>query len=200
MASDVATVRAATPAEHAIGFGHSMGGAALVMVEIEHPGSFDALVLFEPIIFGRPFARRDHHLARVAEKRRRRFPSRDAARENFEGKPPFDGWTAAAFEGYLEDGLVGRDGFVELSCPPEFEAEVYRSAAAHGVAGRLADLSCPVTLVVGEDSDTYPDGWLETLAGAIPDCRVVQVTGSHFAPMEQPTEIVEQIEAAASRS
>lgn len=199
MASDVAAVRAATPAESAVGFGHSMGGAALAMVEIERPGSFDALVLFEPIVFGRPFGRRDHHLARLAERRRRAFPSKAAARDNFLGKPPFDGWTEAAFEGYLEDGLSARDGSVELSCVPEFEAEVYRSAAAHGLFDRLDELSCPVTLVVGEESDTYPEGWPETLADAMPDARLVRVAGTHFAPMEHPATIAEQIAAAFGR-
>ncbi len=199
MAADVATVRAAVEAERAVGFGHSMGGAALAMVEIEYPGSFDALVLFEPIVFGEPFRRRDHVLAQLAERRRQSFPSREAARDNFAGKPPFDTWTDAALAGYLADGLIDRDGLVELACSPTFEAEMYRSAAAHGVFARLAELSCPVTIVVGGESDTYPGGWVETLTDAIPGARLARIAGSHFAPMEHPESIVAEIEPSLRR-
>ena len=199
MASDVATVRAAVEAETAIGFGHSMGGAALAMVEIEHPGSFDALVLFEPIVFGGPFRRRDHPLAEIAERRRRSFPSREAARDNFVRKPPFDTWSEVALTGYLADGLIDRDGVFELACSPPFEAEMYRSAAAHGLFARLAELSCPVTILVGGESDTYPEGWAETLTDAIPEGRLVRTDGSHFAPMEHPESVVAEIEAGLGR-
>ncbi|HKA04370.1 MAG TPA: alpha/beta hydrolase, partial [Acidimicrobiales bacterium] len=33
------------------GFGHSMGGAVLLMTELARPGTFRALALYEPIVF-----------------------------------------------------------------------------------------------------------------------------------------------------
>ena len=57
MGFDAGAVRDATPVERAIGVGHSMGGAALLMAQLFDPRRFDALILFEPIVFPGPSTR-----------------------------------------------------------------------------------------------------------------------------------------------
>lgn len=196
MSIDAAAVRDATPCTRAVGVGHSMGGAALLMAELERPGRFDGLVLVEPIVFPPPFRRMDHPLAALARRRRRRFADRDEARTNFAGKPPFATWTEPALAGYLADGLRVEDGGVGLACAPSFEAELYTAASAHGVLVRSAEIRCPVTILVGERSDTYPDGWAERLAGAFGDAALTVVPeASHFLPMESPEAVVGAVSA-----
>ncbi|MEN8233367.1 MAG: alpha/beta hydrolase [Actinomycetota bacterium] len=177
-----------TIGSYRLGVGHSAGGAALVMAEVIRPGTFDHLVLIEPIIFPPPHERHDHsQLAELALKRRSRFASRDAAVENFTGKGPFAKWDDRVLGAYAEGALRPEaDGFV-LKCDPETEAEFYRGGADHDTWDHLPDLRTPVTLVVGQDSTTHHGRYLEDLADRFPNVDLVVVEGAtHFLPMEQP--------------
>ena len=47
----LAAARAVAPDGGLVGFGHSMGGAGLLMAAHREPGLFDTIVAFEPIVF-----------------------------------------------------------------------------------------------------------------------------------------------------
>src|SRR5207245_2366963 len=103
-----------------VAFGHSMGGAALVLAELARPGTFAGLWLFEPILppaatvgFEGP-----NPMSEAAERRREVFESMEAAIENFSTKPPLDVFTPAAMRAYVEHGFSPQpDGTVRLKCP-----------------------------------------------------------------------------------
>ena len=95
--------------ERPSGFGHSCGGAALLLAEEARPGTFGGLYCFEPIVFpsdtplsptvdGNP-------LAAGALRRRESFGSREEALANFSCKAPFDQLHPEALAAYVDNGF-----------------------------------------------------------------------------------------------
>jgi len=171
------------------GVGHSSGGAALAMAEILHPGTFRHLVLIEPIVFPGPFVRAESHpLVEGALRRRTSFTSRAEARAAFHRRGPFARWVDAALDLYVEHGFRdGPDDRRHLVCAPAIEAEFYRMATAHGAWDRLGEIDIPVTIAVGEHSDSHPPDFAAALAGRFRHATLVSYPGaSHFLPMEKP--------------
>jgi pimeloyl-ACP methyl ester carboxylesterase len=143
---DDATAVARTVADAAgtpvVAFGHSMGGACLLMAAHRDPTLFERLVLFEPIVFP-PQGLRDPDegpspLIAGARRRRRTFPSFDDAIENYARKPPLGSFTHAALEAYVRYGFTrGDDGQVYLSCDPRWRRRRSREQRSPDV-GRAA--------------------------------------------------------------
>jgi len=171
-----------------IGVGHSSGAASLVMAELLAPGTFESLLLIEPIIFPPPFVRYEElPLAVAALRRRASFSSRDAVLDGFRGRGPFARWTDSAFEAYVDGGFRAEDGAWVLKCRPEVEAECYWAATLHGAWDRLGEVACPAIVVGGEDSDSHPAAFLHEQADLLGNARVEIIAGAtHFVPMERP--------------
>jgi pimeloyl-ACP methyl ester carboxylesterase len=185
-----------------LGIGHSMGGAALLMAELERPGTFAGLWLFEPITPPPELASAlagGNRLADGAERRRPSFPSADAALANYASKPPLNVARADALHAYVRHGFVaGEDGAVHLACRPADEAEVFRGGGAQGAFERLAQVACAVQVVCGGEAggpavfapliaEALPQGTLETRAHL-----------GHFGPLEAPAELAASVRAFAA--
>ena len=179
-----------------IGVGHSSGGAAVAMAEINRPGSFAGLMLIEPIVFPGPHRRlEDGPMSAVALRRRDGFASPEAAYENFSGKGPFSGWDDRALRAYVRGGLrrAGADEW-RLKCSPQSEAEFYREGNNHGTWERLGEVSCPVRLISGAASTSHPPAVVAAQAEQIRNVETIVVAGAtHFVPMEQPAAVAAQI-------
>jgi pimeloyl-ACP methyl ester carboxylesterase len=201
MADDVLAVvdHIGGPRDGLLAVGHSMGGAALVMAEQDRPGTFAGLWLFEPIIPPPPEGpvRGPNPMAEAARKRRRRFPSRAAAYENYASKPPMDTMIPAALRAYVDHGF--RDvpgGDVELKCAPEVEAAVFAASFGSPVFGRLGEVHCPVTVAVSGEGG-MPAQLAPVAAGALPHARLESYPElTHFGPMEDPPRLAAAIRAA----
>jgi pimeloyl-ACP methyl ester carboxylesterase len=179
-----------------VGVGHSMGGTALVMAELLTPGTFDYLVLIEPILLPPPFVARDSQVARSAEKRRATFPSLAEARNRLRQKQPFMAWDEGAFAGYLRDGFrpTGHGSEVTLACDPQDEAEIYRSAFAHGAWQRLSEVRVPTLVMAGALSDTHNETETRELASQFPSAGIEIVPGvGHYLPMEMPDMVADRV-------
>ncbi len=174
--------------EPVIGIGHSSGGAALAMAEILQPGTFAALLLFEPIIFPPPYLPYEEGLYAATMARRNEFASRDDAFAHLSDRGAFRSWDKRALHAYVDGALVDVNGRSYLRCAPAIEANYYRSAGLHEAWERLEEISVPVRLVAGQHSDTHDVAFLEAQAERFTNASwsVIPDVG-HLFPMEDPS-------------
>jgi pimeloyl-ACP methyl ester carboxylesterase len=190
------------PPGELLGVGHSMGGAALVMAELDRPGTFAGLWLFEPIVpppsVGSAMASRNP-LADGAERRRPSFPSAADALANYASKPPLSVARSDALHAYVRHGFVaGEDGAVHLACRPADEARIFRGGGDHGTFERLGKVTCPVQVVCGADTPG-PVAFAPEIAAALPSGTLERHPYlGHFGPLEAPAELAASVRSFAA--
>ena len=188
----LAVARAVTNAagRPAIGVGHSMGGAGLIMAALREPSLFAALVVFEPIIFPpevRTNATRSNPLAEVTRRRRRVFPTFADAIANFAAKPPLSSLQHDALAAYVHHGFAQSDDGVHIKCDPEFEAQTYEMGAFHDTWQRLGDLQVATWVMAGAHAEMSPAAIAPRIAEQIPAGTFVEWRDlGHFGPLDAP--------------
>jgi pimeloyl-ACP methyl ester carboxylesterase len=183
------------------GAGHSLGGATLLRAELERPGTFARLWVFEPVLVPTGYERPDAPMALVEISRRRRmfFGSQDEVFERFRSKPPFDRCEPAAVRGYVELGTrPAPEGGVRLSCLGETEARIYEGADVFDF-GRLGEVACPVAVARGLqvlDANSLPPAVAPLIAEAASDGHLEEYEQlTHFGPMEDGATVAAAIAA-----
>lgn len=185
-------------------FGHSMGGACLLMAAHRAPGLFRRLVVFEPIVFppgGIGNAPTDSAegfespMVIGARRRRSTFASYDAAIANFANKPPLDAFTPAALDAYVRYGFAqSADGEVHLKCSPDTEAGTFATGGVHQTWEHLPTIDTEVLVIAGVMQPMQPSMIAGSVAERLPNGRFVQRDDlNHFGPMTHPTAIAELI-------
>jgi pimeloyl-ACP methyl ester carboxylesterase len=174
-----------------VGFGHSMGGACLLIAAHRQPDLFSRLVLFEPIVFDPAVLGEDPGppvLATIARRRRSAFPSFEAAIANYAAKPPLAAFTPAALDAYVRFGFrEADDGQVHLKCPPEIEATTFEMSLSQATWDTLPQIAVPTLVVCGELADDSPARHSRSIAERLPAARYLQFDDlDHFAPMTHP--------------
>ena len=181
-ATDVLTVVDRLGLERPLGFGHSCGGASLLLAEQARPGTFAALYLFEPVVLPDREAilpgGEEPAVPAGPAGAARRSRSAEEAFVNFSSKPPFDSLDPDVLRRYVEDGfelvpeLDGGDGAtVRLRCRREDEARIYETGFGHGAFYRLGEVHCPTTLAYGEHTDAFGRSFLDADAARMPRRR-----------------------------
>ena len=181
------------------GVGHSMGGASLLMAAHREPSLFDALFVFEPIVFPPPAPdagpRPESPLPAGARRRRAVFPSFDAALENFTAKPPLASFHPQAREAYVRHGFKPTADGVDLKCLPEHEARTYETGGTSGAWDDLPDIAVPTWVLSGAPAPYQPSSFAFAVAERIPGATYVQYDEmGHFGPLEHPDTIAEMVE------
>ena len=181
-------------------FGHSLGGACLLMAAYRAPQLFRRLVVFEPIVFP-PGGIGDtptdgaegfeSPMVIGARRRRSTFPSRDAAIANFAGKPPLNAFTPEALDAYVRYGFAeDANGEVHLKCSPDTEAGTFATSGSHLTWAHLPSIETEVLVVAGVLQPTQPSMVSEAIAQRLPNGRYVQRSDlDHFGPMTHPSHI-----------
>ena len=195
-----------------VGFGHSMGGTALLMAAHREPERFDRLVLFEPISHegSRPALTEDEirrfPIVVGETRRRRRFASFDDAYDNYRDKPPLSSMTEESLRGYVDHGfepVQDPDGAaaVELRCSPDLEADIFVTGITNGVWELLPEIRTPTLVLGGHVEERQPSAQSEAIADRLPDGRYLLLDHqTHFGPFSHPAEIAGLVAGVAGRA
>ena len=197
---DVLTAVDALGLTDPVAAGHSMGGASLLIAQLERPSAFRALWAFEPIVMPPEVASMSgsNPLAEGARRRRPSFASAQAAIDNYAAKPPFSAHDPEALRAYVHHGFREEpDGSVTLRCRPEVEAATFEMGPQHHTFERLGGIEVPVTVARGREDAFSPSMFAPEVVGALPDGRLEDHPDlGHFGPMEDPGAIARSITAA----
>jgi pimeloyl-ACP methyl ester carboxylesterase len=184
-------------------FGHSCGGAAVLLAEQARPGTFRALYCFEPVVLPRTGGLVVEHnpLSEGARRRRETFLSPEDAFINFSSKPPFADLDPEVLELYVESGFEllpaaeGGDGkAIRLRCRRDDEAEIYAHGPEHGAFEHLKEIGCPVTLACGEHTDAFGPAFLRADAEQLPRAAIEVIPAvGHFGPLQQPGSVATSV-------
>ena len=190
MGADVAACASAIGADRLYGFGHSMGGAALLLAERARPGTFAGLFLYEPIVLPRGFfnAASPNPLAKGARNRREVFNSRAEALARYSSRSPLGVMRADALAAYVEGGFVDLgDGRVRLACAAETEARTFEASGGLPVED-AAEIDVPATVAAGTvGGKPNPGAFAPVIAQALPQGRFLSFEDlGHFGPLEAP--------------
>jgi len=199
----LAVARALAPDGGLVGFGHSMGGACLLMAAHRHPELFDALVVFEPIVF--PPRDPDSSsgdgpsLAAGARKRRASFPSFDEAIANYASKPPMMAFDPDVLRLYVAHGFRPAPEGVRLKCDPEHEARTFDMGGTHPTWASLPEIDTPVTVLAGRVDGAGPAAVAGPVAERLPNATYLQRDDwNHFTPFVEPAAMAAIVADVAS--
>lgn len=203
---DVVELVSALDLERIVGAGHSMGGHSLTQAVAALQDRFEAIVLTDPVIMS-PEAYAMWQSSDPAEhpisRRRDRFDSPDAFRENLAGRGSFDLWREAVLRDYCDFGVLPDEeggGYV-LACPPIVEASIYGGSAGTNIYDLIESIEIPVTVLRArprEEGSAQMDfasspTWPELPGRFKRGVDVFLPELSHFIPMQAPELVAEHI-------
>ncbi|MDP9465589.1 MAG: alpha/beta hydrolase, partial [Actinomycetota bacterium] len=187
MAEDVTAVTEHIDAGPIHGFGHSMGGAALLLAEQEAPSTFRSLFLFEPIIFPDDLSKLGQNvMGDAAQRRRVEFGSRAEVLYRYASRSPFNQILAGFLAAYIDNGFADQpDGRVRLKCLPEVEAQVFENGREVELSA-VQHLTTPTTVAVGHDEEgPNPARLGPPLAAALGRGELIRYDHiGHFGPLQ----------------
>ena len=187
------------------GVGHSLGGVLTLLSAHRHPQTYQALVLLDPILFPKRmllFMRMIaalqltsvfHPNVKSTRRRRKTWPSREAAFDYLHGRKIFENWTDESLQGFTRYALTDApDGTVRLSCDPETEATFF-ATLPRGLWRALRELACPVSVIMGET--TYPFAIRASRTASEINSAISHrmVTGGHCYMQENPKAAIQEV-------
>jgi pimeloyl-ACP methyl ester carboxylesterase len=202
MADDLAAVVGRIGTAPAAGFGHSMGAAALLLLERLRPGTFTSLFLFEPIVFADDYEPSGPNvMADLTRTRRATFDSRAEAFARYASRPPLSDLRPDVLAAYVADGFVDLpDGSVRLACDPEDEARTFEAETKVHLA-TIAGVQAPVAVAVGHDEEgPNPARLGPPVVDTLPRAELIERPAlGHLGPFEDPPAVAADVRAHADR-
>lgn len=200
LAADIARLLRELRVERPILIGHSMGGTVLAIAAGAGGIKPQAMVLIEPVFLLREIYQmelrvEDHPLAAKSIRRSNGWSGWDEARRYLQTHRTFAAWDEEVRDLYLNHGMEEVGGEIRLVCSPQQEAAIFMGGLRYDPWTALPNITCPVLVVEGGESDHRQYVDLKKLAGEFPHGQYLLVPhGSHFMPMERPREMAGIIE------
>ncbi len=197
----LAAARAVAPNGGLVGFGHSMGGASLLMAAHRDPDLFDVIVVFEPIVFPPPLDRPDDgsEISVGARRRRASFASFEDAIENYASKPPMMAFDREVLRLYVTHGFRPAPEGVRLKCDPEHEARTFEASMVQHTWDLLPDIDTRVVVVSGMVDGAGPASFAALVAERLANGTFVELADAdHFAPFTHPERMARIISQAVA--
>ncbi|EEA93341.1 hypothetical protein PJE062_3741 [Pseudovibrio sp. JE062] len=185
------------------GVGHSCGGHLTILAAAKFPELYQNILLLDPVVFPKPLlpifkniADQDHPVAR----RRNQWSNVGEMYERFKDRKPYNSWLPEILQDYCQHGLIETEqgeGY-QLACPPDAEAEVYRTCYGDHIYPLLDSVTVPTTVVRARRRkpdeplhDFSPSPTWELLAENMPNAKDIYVPDhTHFLPMENPDAVL----------
>lgn len=191
-----------------LGIGHSVGASAIYGAESRAPGTFDGMILLEPVVFAPPKHALVGLLRRLGlvglvgpaaktRKRRTSFPDRETARSYLASRPLFRNLNPACLEAYVDQGLIaGPTGFTL-----RFSAAVEYAIFCQGPAWFPVMPKAPPLAhwIAGQNTRTLSKRDLRWTARRLKGFHVDRWPGSHLFPLEHPAETANRIRTILDR-
>ncbi|KAF1324000.1 Serine protease family s33, partial [Globisporangium splendens] len=184
-----------------IGIGHSMGAVAMWRTEVMHPGTFDGLILFEPVHGWGVLDEQKSidFLVSLTMKRESKWPSREAAAAHFDELRNFAAWDRESLKSYLQGALVedsGGSNSVSLACNPLIECALYSGEVLMFSDNEFARPKCRTVLQSGERTQLFNYKMFCGIAEKYPNIYKVappMPKTSHLQVLEDPAESTRRI-------
>ncbi|TDH73046.1 hypothetical protein CCR75_001498 [Bremia lactucae] len=182
-----------------IGIGHSMGSAGLWATEVAHPGTFDGLILFEPVLTQKSpeISYMIDFFVGLTLQRENSWPSRAVAKDYFCNLKNFAKWDRETLAGYLQGGFYDEeDGTVTLACHPHVEASLYCQPPLWLKDHELQQPKCSITFHWGSRSKLWFRDRFQELERKLPLIYTVREPmkgNSHLLMLENPALAAEKI-------
>jgi pimeloyl-ACP methyl ester carboxylesterase len=184
-----------------IAVGHSFGGIASMLVALDEPERFRALIMLDPTIPKPEWLDMIRVVqetgqtemipqVQTARRRRRNFDSVDDAYSYFKSKPLFADWPDETIRRYAESMTRPSGSGLELAWTPEWEAHYYRSiyTAIWETLPQLDGLF-PILIIRGSATDTFADESVQRVKSILPEAAFVDIPGhGHLFPKSAPDE------------
>lgn len=191
--------------------GHSLGGFLSLMAASQAPHLVRGVLLLDaPIVGGwraaaLGLAKRTQLMGSVSpgavsHKRRKHWPSVDAALTHFQNKKAFAQWHPQVLKDYVthcaHDETVNGHTQRVLSFEREVETAIYNTLPSNLEALiKQHPVRCPVAFIGGTTSSEMRQVGM-ALTQRITQGRIMMLDGSHLFPMEKPMVTAAAIEAA----
>lgn len=191
--------------EKIVGVGHSLGGILHLLVAVEKPELYKAIVLLDaPIIsrsssLGIKFLKRAGILEKIplvktTRYRRASWKNKAEAFEHFKQKEMFNRFDADVLRDYVEHGTIENGANINLLFKPSIEAKIYQTLPDY--LPKLRDkLIVPAAYIGGTHSREARLARLGFMRKHFP-FRFQFIEGSHLFPFEKPLQTAESIKRA----